>query len=321
VSAEPEATGGGRILAPPPVAPVQPLAAPPSFSIVIPAYEAAGSIGVSLASALDQTHPAREVIVVDDGSADDLGGALAPFADRIVAIRKPNGGAASARNAGIEAASGEFVVLLDADDRCDPRRLEALAGLASARPDLDLITTDVRFTVDGEPVGLFRDRTPFEVEDQRTAILWSCFPGGWPAVRLTRLGEVGGFDEELRIGHDWDCWLRLILSGSAAGMVTVPYYDYAVDSAGLTSDRVASLWERVAMLEKASTAFELRDAERRQLQRSLRHHRGSAALAELRGEGSRRRAARLALLPGLPPRVRLRCGAAAAAPRLTGSRR
>ncbi|MBA3865298.1 MAG: glycosyltransferase family 2 protein, partial [Solirubrobacterales bacterium] len=285
---------------------MDPLRAPPTFSIVIPAYEAADSIGDALASALGQAHPAHEVIVVDDGSGDDLEAALASFADRIVLIRKPNGGVASARNAGIEAASGDFLVMQDADDRCDPSRLAALAELASARPDLDLITTDIRFTVDGEAVGIFRDQNPFEVEDQRTAILWSCFLGGWPAVRLARLREVGGFDEDLRTGEDWDCWLRLIFSGSIAGLIEAPYYDYAIDSEGLTADRVSSLWDRVALLEKAAAEVELRDAERRQLRRSLRHQRSVAALCEARAGvergGSRRRAARLARLPGLTAR-------------------
>jgi glycosyltransferase involved in cell wall biosynthesis len=308
--------GSPRFLAPGPRGELPRLDRPPAFSFVIPAYEAASTIGGALESAFAQTQPAHEVIVVDDGSSDDLDTALAPFADRIALIRKPNGGVASARNAGIGAATGDFYAVLDADDRCDPRRLEALAGLASARPDLDLITTDIRLTAGGEPMGSFREQTPFEIRDQRTAILWSCFPGGWPAVRLTRLREVGGFDESLRTGEDWDCWLRLIFSGSMAGLVEAPYYDYAVDSAGLTADRVASLWDRVALLEKAAAGDDLTPAERRELTRSLRYHRSRAARTEVQAGlahgGSRRRAMRLALMRGVETRTRLRCLAEAA---------
>jgi uncharacterized membrane protein len=299
--------GSPRFLAPAPRGELLTLDRPPTFSFVIPAYQAASTIGAALESAFAQTHPAHEVIVVDDGSSDDLDAALAPFGDRIELIRKPNGGVASARNAGIGAASGEFFVVLDADDHCDPGRLEALAELASARPDLDLITTDIRLTVAGKPVGVFRDQTPFEFEDQRTAILWSCFPGGWPAVRLARLREIGGFDESLRTGEDWDCWLRLIFSGSMAGLVEVPCYDYAVDSAGLTANRVASLWDRVALLEKAA-GEELSEAERRQLTRSLRYHRSRAATTEVEAGAGRGRALRLALTRGLSLRARLDCG-------------
>lgn len=299
--------GSPRFLAPAPRGEVRPSERAPAFSLVIPAYEAAATIGGALESAFAQTHPAHEVIVVDDGSGDDLDAALAPFAERVTLIRKPNGGVASARNAGLEAASGDFYVVLDADDRCDPRRLEALAELAAARPDLDLITTDIRLMAGGEPVGSFRDRTPFALEDQRTAILWSCFPGGWPAARLARLREVGGFDEDLRTGEDWDCWLRLIFSGSLAGLVAVPYYDYATDSGGLTASRVASLWDRVALLEKAASEVDLRGPERRELNRSLHYHRGRAASTEALAGPGRGRALRLALTRGLSLRARLDC--------------
>lgn len=283
---------------------------PPTFSFVIPAFQAATTIGAALESAFSQTYPAQEVIVVDDGSSDELDAALAPFAERIVLIRKPNGGVASARNAGIEAAGGEFVAVLDADDRCDPRRLEALAELATARPDLDLLCTDVVLSAAGKPTGLFRDQTPFELEDQRTAILWSCFVGGWLAVRRSRLREVGGFDESLRTGEDWDCWLRLIFSGSLAGLVEAPYYEYAIDSGGLTASRVASLWDRVILLEKAAERERLGDGEIRALADSLRYHRSRAAATEARLGCGRKRAARLALSRGIDMGARLRCALA-----------
>ena len=208
-----------NLLAPAPEAPVQRLGDPPTFSIVIPAYQAAGTIARAVRSALAQTLPAHEVIVVDDGSTDDLEGALVPFDDQIKLLRKENGGAASARNAGTMAASGDFVAVLDADDAFDRRRLVVLAQLAALRPDLDLVTTDTRFVVGGKPVGTFYAHNRFEIDDQRTAILGSCFVGGWAAVRRSRLHEIGGFDERLRIAHDWDCWLRLILDGSRAGLV------------------------------------------------------------------------------------------------------
>src|SRR5262249_49874193 len=145
-----------------------------------------------------QTHAAHEVIVVDDGSTDDLEQALQPFAAQIAVISKRNGGGASALNAGADAASGEFMAILDADDAYDPRRLEALAYLARLRPDLDLITTDARFFVRGESAGSFAENTPFETVGQRTAIFESCFVGGWPALRLASLHAIGGFNEGLR---------------------------------------------------------------------------------------------------------------------------
>jgi hypothetical protein len=307
-------------LVPPPAAPVEPLPEPPKFSIVIPAYQAAGTIGGALDSALGQVHPAHEVIVVDDGSTDDLAAALVPYLERIKLVSKANGGVASARNAGIELASGDFMAVLDADDRFHPQRLGALAELAVARPDLDLITTDTRFIVDGQPKGTFREANPFAVEGQRSAIFESCFVGGWPAVRIERLRAIGGFDEGLRQGEDWDCWLRLILDGSKAGLVDRPYYDYVIRQGSLTSNREASLWARVALLEKAASNPALEPRDRPSLHGALAAHRARAVGAEveavLAGGGSRRRLARLAGSPGIGARTRALLGLTAAAPAL-----
>jgi glycosyltransferase involved in cell wall biosynthesis len=188
-----------RILAPAPPAGLVPSGSRPTFSIVVPTYQAAATIADAVGSALAQSYAAHEVVVVDDGSTDDLERALEPFRDRIVLVRKQNGGGASALNAGMAAAAGEFLAILDSDDAYHPRRLEVLARLAEDRPDLDVITTDAQFIVDGVAVGRFAEANPFAVTGQRTAILRNCFVGGWPAVRLARLRAVGGFDESFRV--------------------------------------------------------------------------------------------------------------------------
>jgi GT2 family glycosyltransferase len=292
----------------------------PSFSIVITAYQAAATIAAAVRSALEQTFPPPEVIVVDDGSTDDLEGALAPYAGDLVLIRKENGGGASARNAGMRAAEGGFMAILDADDVYDPRRLEALADLGQARPDLDLITTDARFVVDGEGVGSFLAHNPFPVESQRTAIFETCFVGGWPAARLSRLRDVGGFDESFRIAYDWDCWLRMILEGAAVGIVDAPYYDYTLHQGSLASGRSASMAERVRLLEKAAENPSLRAEERPRLDRALRDRRAGAAAAEVEAalfEGDDRGGLlRIGLARGLPWRTRALSLLALAAPPL-----
>jgi GT2 family glycosyltransferase len=289
------------------------LLAAPTFSIVIRAYQASDTIAGAVRSALGQVHRAHEVIVVDDGSTDHLAGALSDVRDRITLIRKTHGGGASALNAGMQAASGDFLAILDADDAYHPNRVQALAELAMARPDLDLVTTDARFVVDGRGVGRFLAENAFVVEDQRAGILLSCFVGGWPAVRLARLRAIGGFDERFAIAHDWDCWIRLILGGSRAGVVDDAYYDYVRSPTGLTARRVASLWERVRMLEAAADHPSLDANERRLVARSLRHHRTRAVLAETDAGARRRRLLGLALTRGVEPRARLRAARAATA--------
>lgn len=292
----------------------------PRFSVVITAYQAAGTIAAAVESALRQTRPAEEVLIVDDGSSDDLAGALAPFGERIRTIRRENGGGAAARNSGARAAAGEFMAILDADDTFEPRRLEAIASLAAAQPQLDLIATDASFVVAGEKVGTFLEHNPFPAEGQREAIFASCFPGGWPAVRIGALEAAGGFDEEMRIAYDWDCWLRMILAGSRVGMVTEPLYDYVLHEGSLASSRLASLRERIALLEKAARNPNLRPAEHPALERSLRAHRERAARATIEaalyGGASRRELATLTASRGIPPRVRALAAAGAVLPPL-----
>lgn len=245
----------------------------PTFSILIPTYESTATLPHAVTSALAQTTPALEVIVCDDGSTDDVAGALAAQVEQIRLLRKPNGGGASALNHAARTAVGDFLAILDADDVYDPRRIEALGSLAAERPDLDIVTTDAYMEVGDERVGTFNDSTPFVADDQRAGILLSCFVGGWPAVRRSRVLALGGWDESLRIAYDWDCWLRLIFDGAAAGLVDEPLMSYRIGAGSLTSNRLASLAERIEVLERARSQPSLTPGERRLLAASVRWQR------------------------------------------------
>jgi glycosyltransferase involved in cell wall biosynthesis len=275
-----------RFLVPSPSVPIEP-GPIPSFSILITTYQSASTLSDAVASALAQTRPALEVIVCDDGSTDDVGAAVAGYRDRIHLLRKPNGGGASALNHAARAARGDFVAILDADDVYDARRIEAVGDLGALRPDLDIITTDAYFEVDGKRVGRFNCSTPFVVDDQRAGILRSCFVGGWPAVRRARVLGAGGWDQSFRIGYDWDRWLRLILDGARAGLVDEPLMSYRLHGS-LTANRVESLQERVRLLEKAFDHPSLTRRESRVLHASIRWQR-SRLLREVAEEEEPRR--------------------------------
>ncbi len=111
-----------------------------SVSVVIPAYNEAARIAVAVESALGQTHPPDEVIVVDDGSTDGTGTVAAALGARVV--RKPNGGLSSARNAGIRAARGDWIALLDADDLWVPAKLAAVHAAQALDPEPSFIFSD-----------------------------------------------------------------------------------------------------------------------------------------------------------------------------------
>ena len=87
-----------------------------SVSVIIPTFNRAHCVSRAINSALDQSQRCHEVIVVDDGSSDDTPEVLRTYGDRIRVLRQSNGGVSRARNAGIQAASGEWIAFLDSDD-------------------------------------------------------------------------------------------------------------------------------------------------------------------------------------------------------------
>ena len=290
---------------------------------MVAVHNAAGTIAEAIGSVLAQTVAPTQLIVSDDGSTDEIEEAVAPYGDRITYLRKDHGGVASAWNAALEIAVGEFFAVLGADDVYEPERLEALRELAVARPDLDILCSDVLLERDGNVLGRFTADCPFEVVDQKAAILGRCFCIA-PAVRRERLVAAGGFDESLRTGSDWECAIRLIHRGAGAGLVDEPLYRYRVQGETLTSDRLGTLRDRVSFLERVAHSYALAQNERDALARSLTAQRNALALTEaeaaLRSQSSnaRGRAFAAARRPGLTLRARAAAAAAVIAPRAAG---
>jgi hypothetical protein len=310
-----------RFLVPEPVAGVEPRATAPTFSIVIPAYQAADVIADAIDSALAQTVAATDIIVCNDGSTDDIATALEPYLDRIVVINRENGGEAAAKNTGVKAATGEYVAILDADDVFHPRRIEALTELAMARPDLDLLTTDAFIVVNGKTVrNCFSDEFTFPVDDQRSAILEANFLP-FAAVRRSAYLAVGGFDEAMRRVPDWDCWLRMILAGARAGLVNEPLAEYRLGATNITTDRIRVHGGLLETLEKAQARSDLSDRERRLVASTIALHQRELAIrlsreAVLEGApDARRRCARVAVGRGMSLSARAKAAIAVVSPR------
>jgi GT2 family glycosyltransferase len=291
-----------------------------NFSVVIAVHNAESTIAGAIDSVLAQTVAPLELIVCDDGSTDGTEEAVRTYREGLTYLRKHHGGVASARNAALELASGEFFAVLDADDVFEPERLEALTELALERPDLDVLCTDAVLEEDGRAVGTFIATCPFETVDQKAAILERCFCIA-PAVRRETLVTVGGFDESLRSGSDWECAIRLLHSGARAGLVEEPLYRYRVEGTTLTSDRVATLRDRLLFLERIEKSDNLVGAEAAALERSLAAQRSALVLTEAeaalrsRAHDGRRRAFAVARSSGVSLGQRAAAVAATLAPR------
>jgi glycosyltransferase involved in cell wall biosynthesis len=173
------------------------------ISVVIPAYNAARFLPRCLESVYAQTLKPAEVIVVDDGSTDNT----APLATELGAklVSRPNGGLSAARNSGIQAASSEWIALLDADDMWSPEKLERQA--ARIRPDTVLVYTGIRVFDDH---GIREERPAVDVVSARKMLRYrnSITPSS-VLVRREAVIQDGGFREDIRACEDWEMWMRL----------------------------------------------------------------------------------------------------------------
>jgi glycosyltransferase involved in cell wall biosynthesis len=124
----------------------------PLVSVVIASYNGGRYLADTLKSALAQTHSPCEIIVVDDGSADDTASRVEPFLGRIRFLRREHGGLAAARNAGLAIASGDYIALLDADDLWLPEKIATQIAIARGNPGSGMIVCD------GEEFGDARSR-------------------------------------------------------------------------------------------------------------------------------------------------------------------
>ncbi|HYP45835.1 MAG TPA: glycosyltransferase [Propionibacteriaceae bacterium] len=265
----------------------------PRVSILIPAYNAADTVGEALESALSQVPPPHEVIVSDDGSDDDLDGALKPFLGRLRVVRGPNGGLAVARNRAAAVATGDLLALLDADDVWLPGRAAAFASAGVSRPDLSVLTTDAVETRDGvRTPGTYYGIRDFPTERQDLAILASNFIFGAGAIRTEAFTAAGGYRAGIRYAEDWDLFIRLLLTGHRAGLIEQPLYDYRRRAGSLTDQKVELSLAVLALLAKARSRG-LTPEQQRRLKLTQQQWRETAARAARRTGDPRRR--RLAL--------------------------
>jgi glycosyltransferase involved in cell wall biosynthesis len=204
-----------------------PQARRPRCSIIIPAYNAAPYLAEAIDSALAQTYEPLEVVVVDDGSTDGTPAVLAAYGERIVAVHKVNGGCASARNAGLEVATGDIVGFLDADDTFVPTRMERCVDLLVADPSISMVTTDATM-VDGHQrtekrwYGDFT-RPEFPPPDDQLATLTRWNFVYVSAVLWRRVfDELGPFDDTLRRSEDYEMWLRMQVAGHRFALIREP---------------------------------------------------------------------------------------------------
>jgi glycosyltransferase involved in cell wall biosynthesis len=196
-----------------------------TITVVIPVRNRAHCIGRALSSVVGQSLPVDEILVVDDGSEDDLGLALAPYADNVRLLRHGEArGAAAARNTGIAEARGDLIAFLDSDDLWAPRKLEHQLGFMQ-RHGFAASCTGFGFFPAAVPE---QSRTAFRPYGESLDIAdmaWGCYvaPGSTLVCSRQSLLEFGGYDIALPRYEDWDLLLRMLMpAGTRLGFITEP---------------------------------------------------------------------------------------------------
>lgn len=182
-------------------------------SVVVPAHNAERYLGEALSSIFAQAVRPLEVIVVDDGSTDGTAEIAAAYEPQVRVIRQTNRGAGAARNAGIDAASGDLIAFLDADDLWTSGRLSTQLEAADSA-DVDLVFGHVEHFVSPELD---------EAEATRIFCPEGSAPGHLIGCMLGRAGtirDVGPLREDLRVGEFLDWMSRCEDFGVRVSMVS-----------------------------------------------------------------------------------------------------
>lgn len=114
------------------------------ISCIVPVFNGERYLGEALDSIMAQSYRPIEIIVIDDGSTDSTANIIGEYGDRVTCIKQANQGPSAARNRGIEAAKGEFIAFLDADDIWANNKLERQMARYEARPELDISMTYIK---------------------------------------------------------------------------------------------------------------------------------------------------------------------------------
>lgn len=202
----------------------------PLVSLVIPAHNAAPWLRATLDSALAQTHPALEIIAVDDGSTDAtpalLTGYVAAHPGRVRVLTQANSGAAAARNHGLRHAAGAYVKFLDADDLISPEAVAAQVAALASRPHHLAHGIWARFHADPAEAR-FSPRPGWHDSDH--PVDWLCetwadaepmYQCGLFLIPRPVLEKAGGWHENLSLIDDFEFFTRLVLASE--GLVHTP---------------------------------------------------------------------------------------------------
>jgi glycosyltransferase involved in cell wall biosynthesis len=235
----------------------------PKVSIVTPLYNSSPYIAETLASVRAQTFEDWEHILIDDGSTDDTPQKVEPYLGdaRLTYARQENLGIAGARNAGIRAARGEWVCLLDHDDRWIPEKLKRQLSFA-AEYGLDIVSTDA-VVVEGDARSLYSKFFPESLvaalrrslDDAVVDVFALLIEGDFLCAssvmaRKSLFDRLGLLDEHAAPADDYEMWLRCARAGARVGHLDAPLIEYRLHAHNFSRNQLVMAEGEIYALKK-----------------------------------------------------------------------
>lgn len=216
----------------------------PKVSVIIPCYNQGEYLEESVGSVQLQTFTDYEIIIINDGSTCELScDILSTFSKpKTKVIHTENQGLAAARNNGIDVASGEYILPLDADDRIDPEYIDRAVDILDNRPELGIVYCRARLFGDVETEWILPSYSKAEMLKDNI-IFCSAF------FRRTDWQLVGGYDTGMIYGwEDYEFWLSLIEQGREVYQIPEILFSYRISSKSMI--RTKERWHKVEMFKR-----------------------------------------------------------------------
>ena len=240
----------------------------PLVSVLIPVFNGERYVRQAIDSALGQTYPPHEIIVVDDGSTDSSRAIAESYGGKVVCIAQPNQGPSAARNRLIEASSGDWIAFLDCDDYWFPDKLEKQVAAVKQNPPADLIYTG-RIEIDEYGRATDYPARSAEWVKRNLPVLNPIYPSSVLARRSVMQRQR--WTTEFRSSEDWWFFYELAKEANFC-CIEEPTFYYRVHSQSLTNRN----WRRV--LEDARRVARKIQADTHGLERFTIRHRVDAKL-------------------------------------------
>ncbi len=181
----------------------------PLVSVIIPGYNRRDMLRQAVESVLAQTFSDFELIVVDDGSTEDISSDLAPHGAAVTILTQENRGVSAARNLGVSRARGEYIAFLDSDDLWLPGKIDRQVEFFKAHPEALVCQTEEIWIKNGRRVNpAKKHRKPSGMIFIPSLELCLVSPSA-VMIRTSFFRGMGGFDESMPACEDYDLWLRI----------------------------------------------------------------------------------------------------------------